>query len=406
MNLMEGNHRTKENNWREDLKLDLDADRIEQEKMEADDDFPIEDLNHEPDDEEDDGTRSFLQKPYMTTVLLTVILVLLICIILLLLFLPNRSQEAQTKGNDNLQQSITQYAQEQKQNDYVTGLSGETVGINSANESSGQEETTTSSQTWQSDATEEAEPETAPVAADEDKTAIVVDVEDENDVSYSKEYILNEALPYFADNNQDAIWDLAHLKRYVKLSEELKGTDQYYYKGDVNSDGRPDGQGLAIYEDNSYYYGDWVNGVRSGTGTWYRFYIGKTNKTNVMGKYIAHSYAGTWANNLPNGQGAEHYEVDISKLAVRERILQNVIGNFTDGLYDGELYMNTVDYTGNVEEWSGVANKGVFDLWRDMSAIGECSVWRKNDDQSLCLDIDKSQNKNQGIRELLQLDTK
>ncbi|MDE6388881.1 MAG: hypothetical protein K2L82_13865 [Lachnospiraceae bacterium] len=405
MNLMEGNHHTKENNWREDLKSDFGADRIEQGKPDEDDNFPIEDLNYEADDDVDDGLQSFWHKPYMTTVLLSVILVLLICIIVLLLFLPNHSQEVQTKENDNLQQSITQYAQEQKQNDYVAGLSGETVGINSGNENNIQEEMT-STQSWQDDTAEEPEPDVAPVAADKDKTAIVIDVEDENDVSYSKEFILNEALPYFADNNQDAIWDLTHLKRYVKLSEELKGTDQYYYKGDVNSDGRPDGQGLAIYENNSYYYGDWVNGVRSGNGTWYRFYIGKTNKTNSMGKYIAHSYAGTWANNLPNGQGAEHYEVDTSKLAVRERILQNVIGNFTDGLYDGELYMNTVDYTGNVEEWSGVANKGVFDLWRDMSAIGECSVWRKNDDQSLCLDIDKSQNKNQGIRELLQIDVK
>ncbi len=41
-----------------------------------------------------------------------------------------------------------------------------------------------------------------------------------------------------------------------------------------------------------------------------------------------------------------------------------------------------------------------------MSAIGECSVWRKNDDQSLCLDIDKSQNKNQGMRELLKIEIK
>lgn len=404
MNLMEGNHHTKENSWREDLRSDLGDNQMEYEEQGEEDGLSIEDLDQEPDDRED-GIQGFLHRPYMTTVLLAVILVLLICIIILLLFMPGRRQAAQNTGNDNLQQSITQYAQEQKQNDYVAGLSGETVGIDAADDQ-GEQEQTVSAETAQTDAYEETEASTAPVAADGDKTAVVVDVEDENDVSYSKEYILNEALPYFADNNQEAIWDLAHLKRYVKLSESLKDTDQYYYKGDVNSDGIPDGQGLAIYEDNSYYYGEWSNGIRSGTGTWYRFYIGKINKTNSMGKYIAHSYAGTWANDLPNGQGAEHYEVDTSKLKVRERILQNVVGNFSDGLYDGELYMNTVDYTGNVEEWSGIANKGVFELWRDMSAIGECSVWRKNDDHSLCLDIDKSQNKNQGLRELLKIEIK
>ena len=68
--------------------------------------------------------------------------------------------------------------------------------------------------------------------------------------------------------------------------------------------------------------------------------------------------------------------------------------------------MNTVDYTGNVEEWSGITTKGVFTLWRDMSAIGECSVWKKNEDPSLYMDIDQSENKNQGIRELLKPEAK
>lgn len=394
MNLMERNTHTDQNDWREDIKSELHTEQNEP------DELPVEDLDQEQNAEmekEEGGLAGMLQKPFMTPVLLGTIAVLLICIIVLLLLIPGGKRVEQT-GADDLQQDITQYAQEQKQNDYVSGLSGETVSVDPEEQEQGDKETVTKAP----DKEPAAEPEIALTAADGDKTAIVVDVEDENDVAYSKEYILNEALPYFADNNQDAIWDLAHLKRYVKLSEGLKGTGQYYYNGDVNSDGKPDGQGLAIYENNSYYYGGWSDGVRNGNGTWFRFYIGRKNKTNAMGKYTAHSYSGEWANDLPNGQGAEHYEVDISKLQVRERILQNVVGNFTEGLYDGELYMNTVDYTGNVEEWSGVTEKGVFTLWRDMSAIGECSVWRKNDDTSLCMDIDKSENKNQGLRELLK----
>lgn len=396
MNLMERNPQTDKKDWRDDIKSELHTEQSSQEEI------PVEDLDREQNEEEEErrsGLSEILQKPFMTPILLGIIAILLICIIVLLFLIPGRKKVSQT-GTDGLQQDITQYAQEQKQNDYVSGLSGETVSVPSVDDKQEEKETTSEKPV------QETEPETAPMAADGDKTAIVVDVEDENDVAYSKEFILNEALPYFADNNQDAIWDLAHLKRYVKLSEGLKGTDQYYYNGDVNSDGKPDGQGLAIYEDNSYYYGGWTDGVRSGNGTWFKFYIGKKNKTNAMGKYIAHSYSGEWANDLPNGQGAEHYEADISKLQVRERILQNVVGNFTDGLYDGELYMNTVDYTGNVEEWSGIAEKGVFTLWRDMSAIGECSVWRKNDDHSLCMDIDKSENKNQGIWELIKTEVR
>lgn len=397
MNLMEGNRHTKETDWREDLRSDLNGKQVKYAESEEEDGFPIEDLDQETDDADEEGIQGFLHKPYMTSVLLAIILILLICIIVLLLVMPDRGRAAQT---NDLQQSITQYAQEQKQNDYVGGLSGETVDIDPVDETEVKEDTV------QPELQEEKEAETPPVSADSDKTAIVVDVEDENDISYSKEFILNEALPYFADNNQDAIWDLAHLKRYVKLSEELKNTDQYYYIGDVNSNGRPDGQGLAIYENNSYYYGDWSDGIRSGTGTWYRFYIGKINKSNAMGKYMAHSYTGSWANNLPNGQGAEHFDVDVSKLEGYERILQNVVGNFSDGLYDGELYANTINYIGTVEEWNGVTSKGVFTLWRDMSAIGECAVWQNKDDRSLCIDIDKSENKNQGLRELLKTDVK
>lgn len=397
MNLMENNHHTDQDDWREDLKSEWKKERNQE------DDLQLEDLDKTVDGENDmkdrGGLNELLQKPYMTTVLLGIIVVLLVCIIVLVLLLPGRRKQSADEVNGDVQQSITDYAKEQQQNDYVPDTSEEAIIAEPAENEQEEKES-------EQDEEEEEDEETEPVAADSDKTAVVVDVEDENDVSYTKEYILNEALPYFADNNQDAIWDLAHLKRYVKLSSGLEGTNQYYYTGDVNGSGRPNGKGLAIYEDNSYYYGDWSDGVRSGQGTWYRFYISEKSKRNAMGKYMAHSYAGEWANDLPNGQGAEHYDVDISKLQVRERIMQNVVGGFQNSLYDGELYGYTVDYTGTVEEWDAVASAGVFNLWRDMSAIGECSVWRNKDDHKLCLDIDKSENKNQGIRELLKTDTK
>lgn len=406
MNMMEKNDHSKKQDWRDDIrsnKMDESQDMSGQEE-----DLLVEDLDADENEETDEeGLHGFLHRPYMTTVLLGVIVLLLVCIIVLLLLMPGRRNS--NVSNGDLQQNITEYAQEQKQNDTVKNVSGEAVVVNLSDESDENKDTgTVSGQNAQSGKKPQ---ENMPVSdefvsADGDKTAIIVDIEDENDVAYTKEFILNEALPYFADNNQDAIWDLAHLKRYVKLSSELEGTGQYYYMGDVNDNGRPDGKGLAIYEKNSYYYGDWSDGSRSGEGMWFKFYIGQKDKDNAMGVYMAHSYSGSWANDLPNGQGAEHYDVDISKLEVRERILQNIVGNFNDGLYDGEMYANTVDYTGNVEEWSGVTQKGVFELWRDMSAIGECSVWRKNDDPSLCMDIDKSENKNQGIRELLKLQVK
>lgn len=395
MNLLEGNGKEKKN-WRTDIKNGVE-EKLPDENTAADtEDLEyIENLEEEPDnDKEETG---LLQKPYMTPVLIGIIILLLICIIVLLVFMPRSSEQTDSSASlEKLQQDITDYAKEQKENEISASASGQAIVIPSTEESTDNAE----------EETEETTEETTSTITsnDADKTAIVVDVEDENDVSYTKEYILNEAYPYFADNNQEAIWDLAHLKRYVKLSSELKDSNSYYYQGDVNAQGQPDGTGLAIYEDNSYYYGGWSNGVRSGEGTWFHFYIGQKDDANQYGKYTAHSYSGKWANDLPNGDGAEHYDVDISKLKVRERILQNVIGNFTNALYDGDMYANTVDYTGNVEEWSGITKNGVFTLWRDMSAIGECSVWQKTEDTSVYMDIDKSQNKNQGIRELLKIE--
>lgn len=407
MNMMERNDHSKERRWRDDIR----GGKQEGHEAQTGDDLLVEDLDmmeREENGEDKAGLHGLLQRPYMTTVLLGVIVLLLLCIIVLLFLIPGKKKLSDVNGD--LQQNITEYAQEQKRNDVVRNTSGEAVVVKLPEEQDENKDAGTVSgqetQSGQSHVEEKMPASDEFVSADGDKTAVVIDIEDENDVAYTKEFILNEALPYFADNNQDAIWDLAHLKRYVKLSAGLEGTNQYYYMGGVNSNGRPEGRGLAIYEKNSYYYGDWSDGIRSGEGVWFKFYIGQKDEDNAMGKYMAHSYSGSWANDLPNGQGAEHYDVDTSKLQVRERILQNVVGNFNNGLYDGELYANTVDYTGNVEEWSGITEKGVFQLWRDMSAIGECSVWQKVDDSSLYMDIDKSENKNQGLKELLKPETK
>lgn len=341
----------------------------------------------------DNGRESVLQSAVTTKILLGVIAFLLICILILLgaVFLRGKKDDI---AKENLQQTITDYAKEQQDPQTI-----EEKDTPVKKETSVQKTPEKTSE--KTSVTKEAEEE--PVSEQEEMKAVVVDIEDENDEAYTKEFILKEAYPHFEANNQDAIWDLAHLKRYVKLSRGLLGTGEYYYQGDMDSDGKPHGTGLAIYEKNSYYFGEWSHGKRSGRGSWFRFYIGQKNKANAMGVYVSHSYSGQWADDLPNGEGAEHFEVDISQLEpTREIMIQNVVGNFTDGLYDGDMYANTVDYIGNVHEWDAVAKNGVFALWRDMSAIGECSVWRNKDDHSWCLDVDKSDNINQGLRELLK----
>lgn len=341
------------------------------------------------------GRESFLQSAAATKFLLAIIAVLLICILILLGAVFLRGKKDDTAKQD-LQQSIMDYAKKQQELEEQT-IQDEDVSAKLTEDASSESEDLAQMSVSGSSLEEE------PVSEAEEMKATVVDIEDENDEAYTKEFILKEAYPHFEANNQDAIWDLAHLKRYVKLSRGLLGSGEYYYQGDVDTDGNPHGTGLAIYEKNSYYFGEWSHGKKSGKGTWFRFYIGQKNKQNAMGVYVSHSYSGEWENDLPNGEGAEHYEVDISKISdSKKQIIQNVVGNFKDGLYDGELFANTVDHIGTVQEWDGIAKNGMFTLWRDVSAIGECSVWRNKNDHSWCLDIDKSENKNQGVRELLK----
>lgn len=336
--------------------------------------------------------RDLFKKQYMIPIILGVIAILMMYIIILLV-LPGRGQRTETDLNSDAQQNITDYAEIEKQPQDISGLLDENLSIKSEEDRMNGNAVSGESDDSSRGSGEGTSDQGENIIADED--------EDENDISYSKEYILNEALPYFEANNHAAIWDLAHLKRYIKLSSELKGTDEFYYIGDMNSSGKPDGKGLAIYEDNSYYYGNWSDGVRSGNGRWFRFYINEKSERTASGIYTSHSYAGEWIDDLPNGPGAEHFDVDTSQIGGSRRIIQNVVGNFSDGLYDGDMFANTVNHAGIIEEWFGSASKGVFSLWRDMSSIGECSVWRNDDDQNLFLDIDKSENKDQGIRELV-----
>ena len=336
--------------------------------------------------------KDLLKKQYIIPISLGVIIIFLMYIIILMV-LPGRGQRRTADNNNDLEQVTTDHADTQTQQDNVSELTNEAVPTESAEDQ--KDETTVSEETRNEIQGSKL------VASDRGKDVIIVGEEDEDDV-YSKEYILNEIFPYFEANNHAAIWDLAHLKRYIKLSLELKDTNGFYYKGTVNGNGKPDGKGLAVYEDNSYYYGGWSDGVRSGDGRWFRFYIDEKSKRNAMGIYTSHSYAGEWADDLPNGSGAEHFDVDISQIEGSKRVIQNVVGNFTDGLYDGEMFANTVNHMGNVEEWFGTASKGVFTLWRDMSSSGMCSIWHSKDDQDVYLDIDKSENKNQGIQELLR----
>ena len=212
---------------------------------------------------------------------------------------------------------------------------------------------------------------------------------------------MSEMKGYWEAGNMAAVEDLAYLPRYRAASEKLSGTTKYYYFGDTDSDNRPNGKGLAMYTDNQYYFGEWKNGVRSGNGMWIKFYVYDKNAKAKDSIYLQHSYSGSWANDLPNGDGAEHYDFIDENLDSDMTYNRNFIGNFKNGLYDGEMYITNYHKDGNVKEWSGTAVNGVWQPLGDTDGQGKYAVIVEltNPDNYQWMKV--AENKNNGVSGLI-----
>ena len=220
-------------------------------------------------------------------------------------------------------------------------------------------------------------------------------------VNKTNEEMLMEMAGYWEQGNQEAVDDLANLAWYRKMSDSIRDENTFYYYGERNSSGQPHGTGVACYADNAYYYGEWVNGKREGNGKWLHYYVYYDDDLASDRAYNLHMYAGDWANDMPNGEGQEHYDLDMSKAAKNDRYLQNVIGTFRDGLYSGEMYLTTLDPGGKQEEWNGIAEEGIWSPYGAATNKKEVPVCRDvaNDDNYLWLMV--KNNKERGIEELM-----
>ncbi len=217
-------------------------------------------------------------------------------------------------------------------------------------------------------------------------------------VSYDKQAQLQEMLTYWQDGNTDAVRDLAHLDRFEAMSYSLKGTSDFYYLGDVNDQGLPEGKGLAVYTDNQYYYGDWSQGLRSGEGAWFCFFPGYS--TYVV---TEHMYTGSWKDDKPEGEGQEHFDYNPDYMNSDDVYLQNAIGNFVGGLYNGDMYIIDVDMNGNCTEWLGKCVNGSLQRVEGMSddKKGNMPVLKKRQEEQTVFYMAKSKNKDLGVKGLL-----
>ena len=281
-----------------------------------------------------------------------------VILLILVLFLALSGK----KGNDEerMNENITDYAgSNQASTDVSAGdLGGSAASTESSAESpansSADSSTSAASVTATSEYKDTAKNSVSGNSFYATNTAVLKDVY--KGMKYDLNAQMQEMYTYWADGNTEAVRDLAHLERFEAMSYSLSGSNDFFYYGDTTGDGVPNGTGLAVYAGDQYYFGEWSEGVRSGNGTWFSFY---PNYSQYVVK--EHMYTGEWASDLPNGQGQEHYDYVSEFMNNADIYLQNAIGGFKDGYYNGDMYIITVNKNGDTSEWDGTCNSGTWD---------------------------------------------
>ena len=217
-------------------------------------------------------------------------------------------------------------------------------------------------------------------------------------VKYNTDAQLKEMYTYWSDGNTDAVRDLAHLERFEAMSYTLKGTKDYYYYGDKDSSGRPNGKGLAVYADSQYYFGSWKDGIRSGEGTWICFYPEYSD--NVV---TEHLYTGGWSGDFPDGEGQEHLDYKTDRMAENEIYLQNAIGGFSKGLYNGDMYIITIGSDEDTTEWTGKCDKGAYEQipYAAIDSYGLLPVMNERENSENHLYISDKKNNGNGVKNMI-----
>jgi len=221
-------------------------------------------------------------------------------------------------------------------------------------------------------------------------------------VDKTNEEMLAEMADYWQQNRMDAVSDLAQLAWFRQMSDSITGQDTFYYYGERNGFGQPHGTGIAVYADHEYYYGEWQNGKRQGQGEWFKKYVYYDNDAVSDRAYQVHMYMGEWADNLPNGIGQEHVDLDMGQAAGQQRYVQNVIGTFRDGYYSGEMYLTTLSRDGKIEEWNGFADDGIWSPFGSGTDRLEIPVCQNVTDENAYLWMAVRENKDRGIGSLTE----
>lgn len=221
---------------------------------------------------------------------------------------------------------------------------------------------------------------------------------------------LKELYGYWDQGKEEAVADLIRLDRIRSFTSELAGTTDFFYYGQLDEQNRPNGKGLAVYADDTYYFGSFKSGLREGKGIWLQIF---PEENGALGKYknvSEHFYTGDFNNDLPNGNGQENYAYS-ENLTDEEDNLYNIIGTFKNGYYSGDMLIYTIDSGRRMYEWHTVAKDGKFAICEQkVSTTGKHPVWIKGDDNNHDTDssddgyywMKDAENKNWGVYGLMK----
>lgn len=175
------------------------------------------------------------------------------------------------------------------------------------------------------------------------------------------DYQLPELYAYWDDYHLEAVDDIIRLERFLPISASLGERNDFYYYGDKDAKGAPEGKGLAVYAYNTYYFGEWKDGKREGNGMWMRIFLDEQGIVNGVPGVKVHSYNGSWRNDYPEGSGQEHFEYNEDYLNEfkGDWVVYNAMGDYKRGLYNGDMLI-MLRGNGGMVDWYGSCNMGVF----------------------------------------------
>ncbi len=157
----------------------------------------------------------------------------------------------------------------------------------------------------------------------------------------------------FAAQDIDGVKELIRTDDYITMSEGIIGSDDVIYYGDKDADGNRNGTGLGAYENGYYYYGDYANNQRSGSGIWIRAVY---SESSSIGSYI---FDGTWSEDKPNGEGTATSNFYNEKIGATGLVKQVITGKYVNGLEEGNMNMVGTSKQGKTYKYKYMTSAGV-----------------------------------------------